>query len=124
MNRVVIQYKVKAEQAEHNVELIRAFYDELERTQPEGLGHAVLRLADGVTFIHISEDTEDAAGGIFGLEASSASRPGSQIAARSRPPSRGPAKWGRIGCSRPRRLQRRPDHDRQERRNQRFRRLG
>lgn len=60
MKRVVIQYKVKPEQAEHNVELIRAFYDELERTQPEGLGHAVLRLADGVTFIHISEETSAA----------------------------------------------------------------
>jgi hypothetical protein len=68
MKRVVIQYKVKPEQAEHNVEPLHAVYDELERTQPEGLGHAVLRLADGVTFIHISEDTEAAAGGIFGLE--------------------------------------------------------
>ena len=66
MNRVVIQYKVKAEQAEHNVELIRAFYDELERTQPEGLGHTILLLADGITFIHISEETEE--GRIFGLE--------------------------------------------------------
>ena len=68
MKRIVIQYKVKPEQAEHNVELIRAFYDELERTQPEGLGHAVLRLADGVTFIHISEETEEAEGRLWGLE--------------------------------------------------------
>ena len=68
MKRVVIQYKVKPEHVEHNVELLRAVYDELEQTQPEGLGHAVLRLADGVTFIHIAEETEAAAGGIFGLE--------------------------------------------------------
>jgi len=68
MKRVVIQYKVKPEQAQHNVELIRAFNDELERTQPEGLGHAVLRLADGVTFIHISEETEEAEGRLWGLE--------------------------------------------------------
>jgi hypothetical protein len=68
MKRVVIQYKVKPELAEHNVELLHAVYDELERTQPEGLGHAVLRLADGVTFVHIAEETEAAAGGIFGLE--------------------------------------------------------
>jgi hypothetical protein len=68
MKRVVIQYKVKSEHAEHNVELIRACYDELERTQPEGLGHAVLRLADGVTFIHISEETEEADGLLWGLE--------------------------------------------------------
>lgn len=68
MKRVVIQYKVKAEQAERNVELIRAFYNELERTQPGGLGHAVLRLADSVTFIHISEETEEAEGRLWGLE--------------------------------------------------------
>ena len=68
MKRVVIQYKVKPEHAERNVELLHAVYDELEGTQPEGLGHAVLRLADGVTFIHISEETEETDGGIFGLE--------------------------------------------------------
>jgi hypothetical protein len=68
MRRVVIQYKVKPEQAEYNVELIHAFYDELERTQPEGLGHAVLRLADGVSFIHISEETEEAEGRLWGIE--------------------------------------------------------
>ena len=68
MKRVVIQYKVHPEHAEHNIELLRAVYAELEQTQPDGLGHAVLRLADGVTFIHIAEETEAAASGIFGLE--------------------------------------------------------
>jgi translation elongation factor EF-1beta len=68
MKRVVIQYKVKPEQAEHNVELLNDFYDELERTQPEGLGHAVLRLADGVTFIHIAEETEAAEGRLWRIE--------------------------------------------------------
>jgi hypothetical protein len=47
--------------------LLRDVYEELERTQPDGLGHAVLRLADGVTFIHIAEDTEEGGSGIFGL---------------------------------------------------------
>jgi hypothetical protein len=68
MKRVVIQYKVRPEQAEHNVELLHAFFDELERTQPEGLGHAVLRLADGVTFIHIAEETEAGEGRLWKLE--------------------------------------------------------
>src|ERR1035438_9735440 len=68
MKRVVIQYKVKPEHAERNIELLDAVYDEVERTQPEGLGHAVLQLADGLTFIHIAEETEEAAGGIFRLE--------------------------------------------------------
>jgi hypothetical protein len=68
MKRVVIQYKLKPEHAERNIELLHAVYDELERTQPDGLGHAVLQLADGVTFIHIAEETEEAAGAIFRLE--------------------------------------------------------
>jgi hypothetical protein len=68
MKRVVIQYKVKPEHAGRNVELLHEVYDELERTQPEGLGHAVLRFADGLSFIHIAEETEEAAGRIFGLE--------------------------------------------------------
>ena len=54
MKRVVIQYRVKPEHAEHNAELIRDVYEELERTQPDGLRYGSLRLADGVTFIHIS----------------------------------------------------------------------
>jgi hypothetical protein len=68
MKRVVIQYKVKPEQAERNVELLRDVYEELDRTRPHGLRHAVLRLADGVTFIHIAEDAEEGGSGIFGLE--------------------------------------------------------
>ena len=68
MKRVVIQYKLKPEHIEHNVELLEAVYEELDRTQPEGMGHAVLQLADGVTFIHIAEESEEAEGGIFKLE--------------------------------------------------------
>jgi hypothetical protein len=67
MKRVVIRYQVKPEQAGHHVELLQAVFDELERTQPEGLGHAVLQLADGVTFIHIAEDTGEGGPGVFGL---------------------------------------------------------
>jgi hypothetical protein len=68
MKRVVIQYKLRPEHTERNIELLHAVYDELERTQPDGLGHAVLQLADGVTFIHTAEETEEAAGAIFRLE--------------------------------------------------------
>lgn len=67
MKRVVIQYKLKPEQAEQHVELLDAVFEELERTRPEGLRHAVLRLADGDTFIHIAEDTGEGGPGIFGL---------------------------------------------------------
>lgn len=59
MKRMVVQYKVKPEQAERNAELIRAVYEEIDRTQPDGLRYAALRLADGVTFIHIAEEPTD-----------------------------------------------------------------
>jgi hypothetical protein len=59
MKRVVVQYRVKSGQADQNEELIRAVYDELDRTQPEGLHYATLRLDDGVTFIHIAEEPEN-----------------------------------------------------------------
>jgi hypothetical protein len=37
MKRVVVQYKVKPDQAGRNEELIHAVYDELERTQTDGI---------------------------------------------------------------------------------------
>ena len=56
MKRVVVQYKVKFEQAELNTELNHAVYEELEQRKPDGLRHATLRLADGVTGIHIADE--------------------------------------------------------------------
>lgn len=55
MTRVVVQYKVKPEQAEQNEKLIQAVYAELAAAQPDGLRYATVRLDDGVTFIHIAE---------------------------------------------------------------------
>jgi hypothetical protein len=59
MKRVVVQYKVKPDQAERNAELIRAVYEELEQIQPDGFRYATMRLDDGVTFIHIAEKFEN-----------------------------------------------------------------
>ena len=55
MKRRVIRYRVKPDQAEKNEALVRAVYDELRETGPEGLRYATLKLPDGVSFVHIAE---------------------------------------------------------------------
>ena len=60
MRRVMVRYRVKPDQAAANEELVRAVYEELERTRPAGLRYATFRLEDGVSFIHLaSTETED-----------------------------------------------------------------
>ena len=58
MRRVMVRYEVKPERAAENEELVRAVYEELARTAPEGLRYATFRLDDGVSFVHLAE-TED-----------------------------------------------------------------
>lgn len=54
MHRVMVRYRVKPEHVEHNEALVRAVYDELERTRPAGLRYATFKLADGVSFAHLA----------------------------------------------------------------------
>jgi hypothetical protein len=53
--RVMIRYKVKPDQVERNLELLRAFFEELESTQPDGLRDAVFQLENKVSFVHFVE---------------------------------------------------------------------
>jgi len=69
MKRVIVQYRVKPDQVERNEALIRAVYEEIDRTQPEGLRYATLRLDDGVTFIHIAEQPESSPSPLSQIEA-------------------------------------------------------
>lgn len=55
MRRIMVRYRVKPERVAENEESVRAVYAELERVRPQGLRYATLRLADGVTFVHIAE---------------------------------------------------------------------
>ena len=55
MRRVVVRYRVKPDQADRNEQLVRAVYEELHRADPAGFRYRTLRLADGVTFVHIAE---------------------------------------------------------------------
>jgi hypothetical protein len=60
MSKVMVRYKVKPELAQENERLVRAVYEELERTAPAGLRYATFQLDDGVSFVHIaSTETED-----------------------------------------------------------------
>ena len=55
MKRVAVRYRVKPNQVERNEELVRAVYDELARTAPDGLRYGTFKLDDGVTFLHLAE---------------------------------------------------------------------
>jgi hypothetical protein len=60
MSKVMVRYTVKPEKAEENERLIRAVYEELERTTPAGLRYATFKLEDGVSFVHVaSNESED-----------------------------------------------------------------
>jgi len=37
MKKVIVRYKVKPDRVDENVALVRAVYEELERTKPAGL---------------------------------------------------------------------------------------
>jgi hypothetical protein len=59
VKRVMVRYRVKPERVSENVELVRAVYDELHETRPEGLRYATFKLDDGVSFVHLAEHDED-----------------------------------------------------------------
>jgi hypothetical protein len=61
MEQVIVRYKVKPERVEENEELVRAVYAELDDKGPRTFHYATFKLADGVSFVHVS--TNDAADG-------------------------------------------------------------
>lgn len=63
MTTHMVRYTVKPDQADHNEQLVRALFAELDGVAPAGLRYATFKLADGVTFIHlISHDSTDGHG--------------------------------------------------------------
>jgi L-rhamnose mutarotase len=61
MNQVIVRYTLKPDRVAENVELVRAVYDELERTKPAGLRYATFQLDDGVSFVHVAVNETDSA---------------------------------------------------------------
>jgi hypothetical protein len=50
----VVQYKTRPEAAEENQRLIEEVFAELNSKDPGGLRYMSLRLADGVSFVHVA----------------------------------------------------------------------
>jgi hypothetical protein len=53
MRRIMIRYSVKPDRAAENEALVRAVYEELQRSRPAGLHYATFALEDGVSFVHL-----------------------------------------------------------------------
>ena len=51
---VVVSYQVRPEAAAEHVRLIRAVFAQLHAEQPDNVEYKVVRLADGVSFVHVS----------------------------------------------------------------------
>lgn len=51
--RVMIRYRVRRDQVDRNLELLRAAYEELESVQPDGLRWVTFQLEDGVSFVDL-----------------------------------------------------------------------
>lgn len=49
--RVMIRYKLKPDQVERNLKLLREAYEEMNAIRPPGLRHASYQLDDKVTFV-------------------------------------------------------------------------
>jgi hypothetical protein len=50
---VVVRYRVKPEALDLNIRLVRAVYDELAATRPDGLRYSTCRVDDR-TFVHVA----------------------------------------------------------------------
>jgi hypothetical protein len=55
MSAAVIRYQTKPEAADENQRLIENVFAELAAAAPAGLRYSAVRLADGVTFVHVVE---------------------------------------------------------------------
>jgi hypothetical protein len=55
-SRTVVSYRVHPARGDENEALVRAVFEELHRTRPEGIDYATLRLEDGVSFLHVAAE--------------------------------------------------------------------
>ncbi len=60
ISSVVVSYRVRPEAVAEHVRLIEAVFEQLRAEQPDNVEYKVVRLDDGVSFVHISSaDTPD-----------------------------------------------------------------
>ena len=58
MPHVMVRYRVHADRVAENEQLVRAVYEELAASRPDGLHYATFKLPDGVTFVHLAQHDE------------------------------------------------------------------
>ena len=54
MKHVLVQYKVKEDKSEENINFIKKVFDELKVNSPSGLRYASFHQPDGLSFVHIA----------------------------------------------------------------------
>jgi hypothetical protein len=54
MKTVVVRYKVRPEAVAENERLIRKVFEQLAVARPQGLRYQSVKLADGVSFMHVA----------------------------------------------------------------------
>jgi len=60
ISSVVVSYKIRPEAAAEHIRLIEAVFEQLRAEHPDNLEYKVVRLDDGVSFVHMSSaDTPD-----------------------------------------------------------------
>jgi hypothetical protein len=69
MRTVVVRYQVRPDAAAENERLIKQVFAQLARDQPEGLRYQSMRLADGVSFVHVASHDGAGANPLTQLEA-------------------------------------------------------
>jgi hypothetical protein len=70
MKHVLVQYKVKADKADENVEFIKNVFKQLNENKPEGLRYASFTKPDGLRFVHLASiETEDGSNPLSNLSA-------------------------------------------------------
>jgi hypothetical protein len=62
MSHTMVTYTVKPGREEENAALLRAVFDELAQTRPDGLRYAVFHLPDSRQFIHLYTDEGSTSG--------------------------------------------------------------
>jgi hypothetical protein len=60
MTATVVRYQTKADRADENQQLIEAVFADLEANEPDGFTYKVFRLEDGVSFVHVVIEHDDA----------------------------------------------------------------
>jgi hypothetical protein len=102
MRNVVVTYQVRPDALDEHLRLIGAIFDQLDEQAPGDVEYKVLRLSDGVSFVHIS--TADSPDGSNPLTQLSAFREFSDTVGEraATPPTPAPADL--VGSYRPDRL--------------------